>query len=342
MERAAEKLWEVGSLEQLMRGIRVGSCLSLSGRFERFGKQVALGLEVWAERYGGVELVIEDDRSDIRELERVLPGVLAGCDVALGPYSTGLMRRAGEIAATRGGLLWNHGGAGDDVQAGHQGNLVSVLTPASRYATPFIDYLVSKGLRTLCIEEGKGSFGRQVAEGARSAALERGIEVVRVKEGEWSLFSAGTFEEDVASVGKAKASQNPPKLVCAVGAGVHRFAQEIKNPAGIFGVGQWISGTGRKVELGPEEGAFLRSFKERTGEPPDYPAIQAVAAAVIGVHCVEQAGSTSREAVWGVATALETSTMFGPFRVDPVTGMQRAHQGVLMRWAREGLSAAAN
>lgn len=326
----------------------------MSGRFEGFGRQAALGLEVWAARHGGVELVIEDDRSDIRELERELPGVLASCDVALGPYSTSLTRKSAEIAAapaaapatataaTHGSLLWNHGGAGDDVQAGHPGHLVSVLTPAGRYATPFIDHLASKGLRTLCVEEGKGSFGRQVAEGARSAALERGIEVAGVQKGEWSLFSAGTFEEDVAAVRKAKASRNPPKLICAVAAGVHRFAAEIKNPAGIFGVGQWIAGAGQEAELGPEEGAFLRSFKERTGEQPDYPAIQAVAAAVIGVHCVEQAGSTAREAVWGVATALETSTMFGPFRADPATGMQRAHQGVLMRWTREGLSAAAD
>src|SRR5271167_4877898 len=90
--------------------LRVGACLSLTGRFARFGTQAAVGLAAWQALTDGVVLVIEDDESSPHQLEAVLPAVAERCDVLLGPYSTQLMRAAGRIAADSGWLLWNHGG----------------------------------------------------------------------------------------------------------------------------------------------------------------------------------------------------------------------------------------
>ena len=104
--------------------LRVGACLSLSGRFAQFGRQAALGLETWRSLDGNAELVIEDDRSDKHALEAVLPDVAARCDVLLGPYSTVLARAAGRIAADSGWLVWNHGGSGDDVQQADRKSVV--------------------------------------------------------------------------------------------------------------------------------------------------------------------------------------------------------------------------
>ena len=82
------------------------------------------------------------------------------------------MRTAGRIAAESGWLIWNHGGSGDDVEAAHPGHVVSVLTPTSRYAQPFLQRLASEpgGPRDLCIIHGPGSFGRQVADGVETIA----------------------------------------------------------------------------------------------------------------------------------------------------------------------------
>ena len=79
--------------------LRIGACLSLSGRFAQFGRQAALGLQAWRSLDGTADLLIEDDRSDRRMLEAILPGVAARCDILLGPYSTLLMRAAGRLAA---------------------------------------------------------------------------------------------------------------------------------------------------------------------------------------------------------------------------------------------------
>ena len=152
--------------------LRIGACLSLTGRFAQFGRQAALGLEAWRSLDGTADVIVEDDRSDRRTLEAVLPGIAARCDILLGPYSTILMRAAGRIAADSGRLIWNHGGSGDDVEQAHPGHVVSVLTPTSRYAEPFLRYIASGDAapRDLYIVQGPGSFGRQVAEGAAMMA----------------------------------------------------------------------------------------------------------------------------------------------------------------------------
>ncbi|WP_163510941.1 hypothetical protein [Fodinicola acaciae] len=286
--------------------LRIGVCLSLSGRYARFGRQVAEALRDWQDWDGTVEVLIEDDASTSARLP-------SGCDILLGPYSTGLTRKVGRIARDSGRLLWNHGGSGDDVQTGFAGHLISVLTPASRYALPFLDWKADRA--PLAIRQGKGSFARQLVEGAVRAAKQRGIPIVEDPSGH-DLLCAGSFEEDVEAVRQTKNARR----ICAVAAGVADFAKEV-NATGVFGIGQWLPGTSPKPEIGPDETMFTAL---------DYPAIQAVAAAALAVHCVKTAGSTKD--VWQVAARLRTTTMFGAFQIDPVTGAQLGHEAVLGRW----------
>jgi hypothetical protein len=383
--------------------LRIGACLSLSGRFAQFGRQAALGLSAWRALDGNGEVVIGDDRSDTRTLEAVLPGIAARCDLLLGPYSTVLMRAAGRIAVDLRSLIWNHGGSGDDVEQAHPGHVISVLTPASRYAEPFLRFLryVADGggpSRDLCIVHGSGSFGRQVVDGAARRATQLGIRVVRAEPdeltppgphararrarvrtetrtrlaGEWDLFGAGGFEEDAELTRKALRLPRPPQRVCTVAAGVREFAHVVDDPDGVFGVAQWFPGAaqqtrlgrkpegsgrhetigrkpegsgrhetiGRKPEgsgghetIGPGEEVFLRACAASGGGVPDYPAAQAAAGAVIAAHCARLAGSTKREDLWAAAASLDTSTLFGGFRVDRASGAQVKHETVLVRWA---------
>src|SRR5271154_38923 len=156
--------------------LRIGACLSLSGRFSRFGLQAARALEVWASLDGGAQVLIEDDGSDVSQLRAALPQVAATPALLLGPYSTLLMRAAGELAAEAGWTVWNHGGSGDDVETAHPGHVVSVLTPTRRYAEPFLARLaITPAPAELRITHGTGRFGRQVADGAEACARQLGI-----------------------------------------------------------------------------------------------------------------------------------------------------------------------
>ena len=333
--------------------LRIGVCLSLSGRFAQFGRQAAQGLEAWRSLDGSADVLVEDDQSDRWTLEAVLPKVAARCDILLGPYSTQLMRAAGRIAAESGWLIWNQGGSGDDVEEAHPGHVISVLTPTSRYAEPFLLKLASEpgGPRDLCIVQGPGSFGRQVAEGAGAIARRLGIRTTHAApddqippsgmSAEWDLFSAGVFEQDAEMVGKALRLPTPPRQVCTIAAGVREFAHSVDDPEGVFGIAQWFPGSEAEVALGPSEGDFVGAYVGPAGTPPDYPAVQAAAGAIIATRCARLAGSTSRDDLWAAAADLETSTLFGDFKIDPRNGAQVKHRTVLVRWA-DGEPAAAS
>jgi hypothetical protein len=245
------------------------------------------------------------------------------------------MRSSARTLADRACLIWNHGGAGDDVCAMLPGRIVSVLTPAGRYAEPFLRSLASLPARApLWIAAGRGSFGRQVAAGAETFARSLGVDVVRSPvlptDGQWDLLSAGTFEDDVATMRRALASPAPPRRVCSVAAGVRDFAAAVAEPDGVFGTAQWFPDAPGGAELGPDETPFVAALG---GAMPDYPAVQAASAAVLAAHCARLAGDATPGPLWSAAASLDTTTLFGRFRIDPGTGVQLAHETVLVRWA---------
>jgi len=111
------------------------------------GVDACHGLELWAEdarRVGRpVELIVRDDCSDPAVARRQVSELLEreAVDLLAGPYSSGLTRTVAPITEARGVVLWNHGGAADDIhRRGHQ-MLVGILTPASRYLVPAIRWV---------------------------------------------------------------------------------------------------------------------------------------------------------------------------------------------------------
>ncbi len=294
-----------------MTRLRLGACLSLTGRYARFGRQAANGLAAWLRLAGGdVELEVEDDGSDPEQLSARLPHVASRCDLLLGPYSTQLMRAAAGTMSRIDGVLWNHGGSGDDVQALCPGQVVSVLAPTSRYALPFIHTRAEQAERApLWVVRGRGRFARQVAAGAVGQAERDGLETAETRAGDgfsfedapdaWDLFCAGTFEDDVAIVKAARLAARPPRTICSIAAGVHDFASEVDGVDGIYGIAQWFPGRAERVELGPAEEDFVAAYTDVADARPDYPAAQAAAGAVLATRCAEIAGSLDRRCIVG-------------------------------------------
>jgi hypothetical protein len=77
-----------------------------------------------------------------------------------------------------------------------------------------------------------------------------------------------------------------------------------------------------------------------TDQPVDYPGVQAAAAAILAAHCARQARSTAPGQLWAQAATLDTATLFGGFRINPVTGAQVKHEAALVRWTSAGLALA--
>ncbi len=58
-------------------------------------------------------------------------------------------------------------------------------------------------------------------------------------------------------------------------------------------------------------------------------------AAILGINHAEV-----QLQLWAQAAELDTATLFGGFRIDPVTGAQVKHEAALVRWTSGGLTLA--
>lgn len=134
--------------------IRFGASVSVSGRNALQGRQMLAGLRAWVEAVNAgeglrvhgagarapVRLVYYDDASSparaAANAERLLDG--DAVEVLIGPYASDLTRAVLPVVRKRRRVLWNHGGASDDIHT-EGGRAVGILTPVSRYLGGLIE-----------------------------------------------------------------------------------------------------------------------------------------------------------------------------------------------------------
>ncbi len=309
-------------------------------------------------------LECHDDASDSSRCAEIYRSLCADrrADIIFGPYSNRLARVAAPIAERSGRVFVNHGGAGDELYDQGYKLIVGILSPASDYLRGFVRLLIELKLwrKRAAIVASKAAFARAVALGFERAAGERaarrrGVRI-RVK---WNgafdpdttparlfpalarnrvnaLASAGSYEHDVAVMRAVAASPlNIPVLGC-VAAGVGRFVSDLGELAeGIVGPSQWEESVEFEPALGPTPAEFARRMRTAgVGDSPDYPAAQIYAAGLLTAAALANAGSCDDAMLRAAFADLRTSTMFGDFSIDRVTGRQLGHQMLLVQWHR--------
>ena len=335
----------------------IGAALSLSDGNVRQARMAAAGLVQSVEdarQAGGVtfggrtllpRLALLDDGGTGKGLHHALD-LLAGADLLIGPYGSGLAGEAGGWAAEQRRVVWNHGGSADEVET--MPWLVSLASPTSRYLAAVVEVIAGDvpGGRIL-IGAGKGSFGRAAARGATDAAARLGLTVVDVVTPDLVpdqvdadvLMLAGSFDEDVALLRRL---QPAPRVVAAVAGGLREFADAVgaRRAEGILAPSQWEEGLRIRSDVGPRPVDVLRALRFRLapGLAPgtaaahvEYPAAQAYAAVVIAFRCVAEAGGFEDEALLAAARELRCSTFFGRFGLG-ADGRQADHQLVVIQW----------
>ncbi|HUO37602.1 MAG TPA: ABC transporter substrate-binding protein [Mycobacterium sp.] len=313
----------------------------LSGPLAIFGRPGARALELWAEQ-SGVRLDVIDAHPStaaaISAAEAVRP------DVMFGPYGCGPAMVAAGAAA---GVLWNHGGATARLARPAYPRVVNVPSVASSYLAAVLEALVFQGLplssRVVLVHIDTG-FGREVAAGASAAARQLDIPLQpisfraggvndvlgRVPRGD-VLLAAGSFEDDVAVA--RWAGERYWRAVGLVAAGVEELRGAIgERVEGLYGPCQWLADGSDTPTDGPDAAWFVHRYRDWTGSEPPYPAAAAFAAGVIWQRCVQEAGTLDSEPVRAASQRLDTTTLFGRFRVDPVTGLQAGHRVRVVQW----------
>lgn len=337
--------------------LTIGVALSLGDGNVRQARMAAAGVVQAVEdagRAGGVtvagrqllpRLALLDDGGTAKGLRHALD-LLAGADLLIGPYGSGLAGEAGGWAAERDRVMWNHGGSADEVET--MPWLVSLASPTSRYLAAVVEAIAGHvpGGRVL-IGAGTGSFGRAAAHGAGEAAANLGLTVVDVVRPDEIpdrvdadvLLLAGSFDQDVAVLRRL---QRRPKVVAAVAGGLREFFDAVgtRRAEHVLAPSQWEEGLRIRPDVGPRPVDVLRALRSRLapGHAPgtaaghvEYPAAQAYAAVVIALHCVSDAGGLDDEALRTAARALRCTTFFGRFGLAP-DGRQADHQLVVAQW----------
>ncbi|MGH2848253.1 MAG: ABC transporter substrate-binding protein [Thermoleophilaceae bacterium] len=314
--------------------LRAALVTPLSGPLARYGRAGALALRLWAEWYPRpVELRTYDAHPDpitaIRDAERDRP------DLLFGPYGSG-PARAVAAATTR--LLWNHGGAEVEPAA----NVVSLLAPATTYFEGAIQAVKTADpeTRRIAILHSEIRFARAVAAGAVRMAARLGLEAtlgpltatpaIDAPEADL-LLTAGGFEDELAAARRLL----PGRWRAAgfVGAGVEEVLSDL-GPLreGLLGPAQWLAEAATTPDEGPSAKEFAAAYRSEAGTDPPYPAAQAFAAGVIAGRCLRDVEGTDDNALLAAARALDCTTMFGRFRLDPETAEQIGHRVLTVQW----------
>jgi branched-chain amino acid transport system substrate-binding protein len=352
--------------------LTIGLTLSLSGKYAAMGHQAAAALGLFAadqNAAGGIQMGSErrevvirclDDQSNARVCAELYRSLCYEnqAELIFGPYSSELTRVAAPIAEQAGMVMVNHGGADDGLYRKKYRLIVGVLSPASDYLTGLAQLISQlkfwrKRVATVTFETPfaravTGGFERAceqrlirrrgvrltVRESAAPVAGEVSIDLlVRLARSRITvLASAGSFADDVALIsGIVRADLNIPVVAC-VAAGVQGFADALGEHAeGIVGPSQWEEGAGFTPELGPPPRQFAARVRAACGFC-DYPAAQIYAAGLLSAAALTACGSVGQENLRAAFSDLRTTTLFGDFAIDRVTGRQIGHKVLLVQW----------
>ena len=325
-----------------MRVPRAGVSLGLTGRYAVQSAEARAGLDLWAADQH-VELVVIDDQGAPNRAVTAYQSLLAGgVEILLGPYGSGMVRRVAPVVCGSGRLLWNHGGAADDLASPL---LATVVAPASTYLAGLLALARDAGLDNVLLAPGRGRFAEHVAAGGRRTAEALGLRTRWVEPGDvrdlieaaasrrsaslaqTALVVAGTFEEDVAVVRRVREECVEVGLLGCVAAGIDEFGRRLGRLAdGVVGPAQWWCRE-HPVDVGPPGPEFVRRFEERVGHSPDYLAAQAAAAGYLAAAAAARGYGADDTRGW------RADTLLGPFRLDS-SWRQAGHVPVAVQWRR--------
>jgi branched-chain amino acid transport system substrate-binding protein len=352
--------------------VLAGASVSITGELSRQGQDALNAIRLWSEhveRAGGIavgdggprrplRLILLDDASRTERAKDNILRLLGDerVHLLLGPYSSKLTLVAASVTEAYGKILWNHGGSSDVIWSSGYRRVISVPSPASDSLRmlPGLARLRDPRVRRISVlYASRGSFAVHVAKGAAQGAKAVGFDAIELVPFEPPLgdaralleqalaarpdvlISVGSFDDDLSIVRHRRLLEGVSTLA-VVAAGLNAFHREVGELAeGVIGPSQWEAAADELPETGPDSRWFCSEFERSFGQSPGYPAAQAYVVGVIIQECVKRAKSLDDDTLLPVARGLQTTTLYGAFRLDPVRLRQTGHRVQLVEW-RQG------
>jgi len=339
----------------------VGMPVSLSGQFQAQGRQALAGLQAWVrdanlQAPDSFSIVFYDDASERSIVEKVTRRLIVDddVDILIGPYSSVLTSAAASMAEGHRKLLWNQGGASDDVYRRGNPWVVGVLTPASRYLAgllPLVREADPTASRVALVRAATGEFPSAVCSGVVDAAEGLGFNICFTSEfaastGDFTpvleelraarpdvVVIVGRVQNDLELSRQLTESDIGAGAVAAVAAGIQGFHDDLGSLADRFvGPSQWEPEAQIMPDVGPTGEQVVASLARDGHQHVDYPMAQAYAAGLVVQRCSAEAGSADDAALREAASSLRFSTFYGDFEIDRETGRQVGRETLLVQW----------
>ena len=365
--------------------IKAGIPVSLTGQFQVQGKQALAGIQTWADdvnRAGGIalrpgstrlklELVHYDDASLSQQAQRATERLIIRdkVDLLFGPYSSVLASASAAVAEEHHRVMWNQGGASDNIYQRGYRYIIGILTPASNYLAgllPMIRQADEKAATVGIVRASTGAFPKAVSLGVEDQVERMGFKLDFVEEfdaGDTAdktdfkilaekvalaapdvLVAVGRIGNDIALARCLVDYRSSFKAVAVVAAPIRQFRDALGAGAdGFLGPSQWEAAAAYPQDYGPSTFEVLDSLASHGAarldrSQVDYPMVQGYAAGVVAQRCVETAGTLDNDGLREAAAGLDFSTFYGRFKIDAGTGRQVGRSVVLVQWQKGGKS----
>ncbi len=332
--------------------LKIGAAVSFTGKYAKEGELLKRGYEIWKEvinkkgglKVGGrryrIEIVYYDDQSDPKTTAKLVEKLITedGVRFILGPYGSSQVFAAASVVEKYRALMVQGGGASSKIYRQGYRYVFGVFNVAPDYGKNLIDLAVSlkPKPKTVAIVYEKDIFSEDAARGALEEAKRKGLKVVlfesypkgaqdlsslmlkiRLKRPD-VIIGAGHFRDSVLVVKQLKQFRiNPKFLGLTVGPPVPAFVKALGRDAEyIFGPVQWSKAFRYRDPLFGSTEGYVKAFKRKFGQEPEYHAAGGTAAALVLGLAIERAGSLDVEKVREELLKMKEETFYGVIGFD--------------------------
>lgn len=338
------------------KAIRIGASLSLTGRYDRTGKEEQNGYKLWEEQInakGGVlgrkvELIIYDDKSDPETAAKLYEKLITEdkVDLILGPYSSPVTLPASTVTEKYKYPMIAAGASETGIWTRGYKYVFGIYTLAPFYLDGAIDLAKKQGYKTVAAVNENSAFAKDAIKSAKEKAKAAGMTVVfeeeygrdvkdlspmltKIKALNPDMLLGGTYGEDATLLVRQSKDLNwtPKIMALTVGPALPDFNATLKADADyIYGATQWEPGLKGVTD-------FVNAYKAKYGYEPGYHAAGGYAAAQLLQQAIEKIKAVDNEKLRDTLATMEATTIYGAYKVD-ATGAQTAKPSYLVQWQK--------
>lgn len=338
------------------KDILVGASVALTGKYSRTGQEQLNGIEMWVHdvnAHGGllgrkVKLIHYDDESKPDTGAKLYEKLITDdkVDLLLGPYSSGVTLAASTVAEKYHFPMVSAGASSSKIWSRGYKNVFGLYTTATTYMNQILEFAKSKGLKRVALIYADTAFPRNVAVGVRNQVKALGLDLVfeeeygkattdfaamilKMKTKKPDVVIGGSYLPDsTAFMRQAKENRLYAKIFAfAVGPGLPDFGKNLGPIAeGVMGNTQWEA----TLNI-PGAKDFAERYQKTYGHMPGYHAAGGYGAGQVLEAAVKKAGSTDKDKVRNALLHLDTTTIFGLYKVN-AAGEQIGKPGYTIQW----------